>query len=372
MLLTFRTGRSRASEGAASEWARQARRAACGTPSSRSPSGRRRTRVGGTSSQGERAAARRRHARRPAGRAVPAGSRQGRGRAQVGPRRPRAHLLRHGPRRAAARAQPSGGRRRGPRAGGLVVPSRRVPRAGKRWAELVVELVPSAELVRFTSSGTEASLLALQGGPGRHRAGQDRQVGGHFHGWHDQVAVGSDPPFGEPDTAGLPDATHASVTRHSRPMSRPWPTRCAEATSPPSSWSRPGAAWATVAAARRVPRRGEEADRRDRDAAGLRRGRLRIPVGARRRPGSVGGAPDLTVLGKILAGGMPGGAVCGRADLMRLLSGPAAGRAPGGASRHPQRSPAGGRGGRGHAEHSPPLARCRPAPIGWPRRSATS
>jgi glutamate-1-semialdehyde 2,1-aminomutase len=35
--------------------------------------------------------------------------------------------------------------------------------------------------------------------------------------------------------------------------------------------------------------------------------------------------PDLTVLGKILAGGMPGGAVCGRAGLMRLLSGPAAG-----------------------------------------------
>ncbi len=31
------------------------------------------------------------------------------------------------------------------------------------------------------------------------------------------------------------------------------------------------------------------------------------------------------MLGKVLAGGMPGGAVCGRADLMRLLSGPAAG-----------------------------------------------
>jgi glutamate-1-semialdehyde 2,1-aminomutase len=46
-------------------------------------------------------------------------------------------------------------------------------------------------------------------------------------------------------------------------------------------------------------------------------------------PGGVqeltGVVPDLTVLGKILAGGMPGGAVCGRADLVDLLSGPAAG-----------------------------------------------
>src|SRR6516165_647392 len=30
------------------------------------------------------------------------------------------------------------------------------------WAELVIRLVPSAERVRFTSSGTEASLLALR------------------------------------------------------------------------------------------------------------------------------------------------------------------------------------------------------------------
>ena len=76
-----------------------------------------------------------------------------------------------------------------------------------RWAELVIELVPSAELVRFTSSGTEASLLALR--VARAATGRDKivKLGGHFHGWHDQVAVGSDPPFDQPDTAGLPDAT---------------------------------------------------------------------------------------------------------------------------------------------------------------------
>ena len=72
------------------------------------------------------------------------------------------------------------------------------------WAELVIRLVPSAERVRFTSSGTEASLLALR--VARAATGRDKivKLSGHFHGWHDQVAVGSDPPFDRPDTAGLP------------------------------------------------------------------------------------------------------------------------------------------------------------------------
>lgn len=54
-----------------------------------------------------------------------------------------------------------------------------------------------------------------------------------------------------------------------------------------------------------------------------------VVSGFRWAPGGVqeltGVLPDLTVLGKVLAGGMPGGAVCGRADLIDLLSGPAAG-----------------------------------------------
>ena len=59
------------------------------------------------------------------------------------------------------------------------------------WAGLVVDLVPSAELVRFTSSGTEASLLALR--VARAATGRDKVVkfGGHFHGWHDQIGRAS-------------------------------------------------------------------------------------------------------------------------------------------------------------------------------------
>src|SRR5437763_15945348 len=74
------------------------------------------------------------------------------------------------------------------------------------WAEAVVDLVPSAELVRFTASGTEATLLALR--LARAATGRQRVVklAGHFHGWHDQVSYGTDAPFRGPDTAGIPSA----------------------------------------------------------------------------------------------------------------------------------------------------------------------
>jgi glutamate-1-semialdehyde 2,1-aminomutase len=59
-----------------------------------------------------------------------------------------------------------------------------------RWAELVKQLVPCAERVRFTSSGTEANLMALR--LARAYTGKTMLVrfNGHFHGWQDHVAFG--------------------------------------------------------------------------------------------------------------------------------------------------------------------------------------
>src|SRR5688572_16960098 len=58
------------------------------------------------------------------------------------------------------------------------------------WARLIQEMVPSAERVRFTSSGTEATQLAMR--LARAATGKSRIVRfqTHFHGWHDQVAFG--------------------------------------------------------------------------------------------------------------------------------------------------------------------------------------
>jgi glutamate-1-semialdehyde 2,1-aminomutase len=212
------------------------------------------------------------------------------------------------------------------------------------WAEAVIGLVPSAERVRFTSSGTEASLLALR--VARAATGRDKivKLRGHFHGWHDQVAVGSDPPFSQPDTAGLPGEIAGSVAVIAADE-----VALAEILGSgdvaalilePS-----GAAWGTVP----LPGGFLDAARRLADKTGAVLVFDEVVSCFRWAPGGVqqtrGVLPDLTVLGKILAGGMPGGAVCGRADLMEHLAGPAAGSRrvahPGTHNAHPLSAAAG-------------------------------
>src|SRR3546814_13731592 len=58
------------------------------------------------------------------------------------------------------------------------------------WAEAVMRLVPSVERVRFTSSGTEATLMALR--LARDFTGKPRilRFRTHFHGWHDHMTHG--------------------------------------------------------------------------------------------------------------------------------------------------------------------------------------
>src|SRR5258708_30115996 len=72
------------------------------------------------------------------------------------------------------------------------------------WAEAVIRLVPSAERVRFTSSGTEASLLALRLAPAATGRGEVVKLAGHFHGWHRHAGLGTAPPFAQADTRALP------------------------------------------------------------------------------------------------------------------------------------------------------------------------
>ena len=79
-----------------------------------------------------------------------------------------------------------------------------------RWAEWVQRLVPSAERVRFTSSGTEATLLALR--LARAYTGRPKIVRfeGHFHGWHDHMAFGVTSHFdGSPTPGVLPEIAQA-------------------------------------------------------------------------------------------------------------------------------------------------------------------
>ncbi|MBO0775165.1 MAG: aminotransferase class III-fold pyridoxal phosphate-dependent enzyme, partial [Actinobacteria bacterium] len=187
------------------------------------------------------------------------------------------------------------------------------------WAEAVVDLVPSAELVRFTASGTEASLLALR--LARAATGRERVVklAGHFHGWHDQVSYGADAPFDGPDTAGLPGVLGQVVTVV--PADAAALARALEGGDVAAVILEPsGAAWGTVP----LPDGLLAAARALTSAAGTVLVFDEVVSGFRWSPGGVQAAagviPDLTVLGKILAGGMPGGAVAGRAGLLHHLA----------------------------------------------------
>ena len=80
------------------------------------------------------------------------------------------------------------------------------------WAGRVCDLVPSAEMVRFHSSGTEATMMAMR--ICRALTGRERvlKFEGHFHGWHDYATVAVNEPFDVPTSAGVPGTVQELVT----------------------------------------------------------------------------------------------------------------------------------------------------------------
>lgn len=183
------------------------------------------------------------------------------------------------------------------------------------WAEQVCQLVPSVERVRFTSSGTEATLLAMR--VARSFTGRPTIVrfDGHFHGWHDELLAH----FVDPTTAGLnPEAgTNVCVARPSEVddvVALLEPGDVAAVILEPGGGASGGLPWspAFLFTLRELTR-----------AAGALLIYDEVISGFRYSPGGVqqlcGVFPDLTVLGKILAGGLPGGAVGGSAEVMTVF-----------------------------------------------------
>ena len=187
-----------------------------------------------------------------------------------------------------------------------------------RWAARIVDLVPSAERVRFTSSGTEATLLALRVARGFTARNRVLKLAGHFHGWHDDATPGvalpvdREPPKGSPPNPDLTvvdpfaeGALEAELARGDVACVILEPT---------------GAAWGAVPLAPAHVARIAAAAR----AAGALVVFDEVVTGFRWSPGGaqalIGVTPDLTALAKVVAGGLPGGALTGRADVMDVLA----------------------------------------------------
>jgi len=187
------------------------------------------------------------------------------------------------------------------------------------WAQLVVDLVPSAEKVRFTSSGTEATMMALR--LARTFTGKDRilKFEGHFHGWHDALMIAANPPFDAP-VPGIP----AGVVENTV-VCPPNDLTAVEAILQADGNIAAVILEPTGASAGTIPT-GPDFLRGLRDLT-QRYGVLlifdEVITGFRCAPGGAqeayGLKPDLTTLAKVLAGGLPGGAVAGRADVLELL-----------------------------------------------------
>jgi glutamate-1-semialdehyde 2,1-aminomutase len=182
------------------------------------------------------------------------------------------------------------------------------------WAELIHEMVPSAERVRFTSSGTEATHLALR--LGRAFTGKNKIVrfSGHFHGWHDHVS------FPQGGAEGIPpglvdevlfadpnDVPHVEELLSTR---RDIAALILEPTG--ASFGKIPTGGETLRALRDLTSRFGVLLIFDEVISGFRCS----PGGAQR---FFGVTPDLTTLAKIVAGGHPGAAVAGRADILAAL-----------------------------------------------------
>jgi glutamate-1-semialdehyde 2,1-aminomutase len=182
-------------------------------------------------------------------------------------------------------------------------------------AEAVVTLVPGAEMIRFTNSGTEANGYAVM--LARAATGRTKivKIEGGWHGGCEPLMTAVHAPFGTPEAAGLNPAASADtlvagfndldqaadvVSRHH----------------PAAFFVEPmmGAAGLITPAPGYLE--------------GLRRicsdhGTLlvfdEVITGFRLAPGGAqqlfGVVPDITVLGKILGGGFPVGALAGRRDV---------------------------------------------------------
>jgi glutamate-1-semialdehyde 2,1-aminomutase len=197
--------------------------------------------------------------------------------------------------------------------------------AESELAALVVERFPAVEKVRFVSSGTEAAMSAAR--LARAATGRDLIVkfDGCYHGHADGmlVAAGSGVlTLGQPDSPGVPAAL-AQLTL-SLPFNVPGaverafarhPGRIAAVIIEPVAGNMgvipPAGGY--LQALRDITAHDGALLIFDEVITGCRVAR----GGAQERYGVL---PDLTILGKIIGGGLPVGAYGGRADLMDLMS----------------------------------------------------
>ncbi len=186
-------------------------------------------------------------------------------------------------------------------------------------AEQVAKMVPSAEMVRFTNSGTEANMYAAR--LARTCTGKEKIVKfeGGWHGGYDALHTGVKYPFGLPESAGLTaGAVGDTIVLPFNDLNAV--EQRLEKEQIAAIFLEPvlGAGGGVPAEREFLKGLREFCDKKkillifDEVITGFRL----APGGAQQ---FYGVKPDITVLGKILGGGFPVGAICARTEIMQRL-----------------------------------------------------
>ena len=175
------------------------------------------------------------------------------------------------------------------------------------WGEWVRRLVPSAERLRFTASGTEATHLALR--LARASTGKRHVIkfAGHFHGWHEGLEIGVRAPYAaEPEAGQLPEVVDLVTVLPPNDIAAVR-ERLAKGDVAAVILEPTGGHFGVVPA----PRDFVAALREETERAGAILIFDEVVTGFRVAPGgaqeTLGITPDLTTMAKIVAGGLPGG-----------------------------------------------------------------
>jgi glutamate-1-semialdehyde 2,1-aminomutase len=188
------------------------------------------------------------------------------------------------------------------------------------WAEQIRKMVPSAEQVRFTGSGTESTLLAVR--LARAHTGKTTivKLEGHFHGWNDYLLKGEKAPFHNQIHPGIPDAVLDTIDVLPANNLSVLEARLARGDVAGIILEPSGGSWGTLPLdGGYLPKVRELATTHgvvlifDEVITGFRWS----PGGAQARYGL---RPDLTTMAKIVAGGLPGGAIAGKTEVMQHLA----------------------------------------------------
>jgi len=186
-------------------------------------------------------------------------------------------------------------------------------------AEQVVKMMPSAEMVRFACSGTEANMYAIRLARTYKRKTEIAKFEGGWHGGYDALHVGVKPPWGLPESAGLSlGAVSDTIVLPFNDL--PGVEERLKERRPAAIVVEPVQGSGGTVPAEKEFLKGLREMCTEKDILLVFD---EVITGFRLAPGGgqeyYGVTPDITVLGKILGGGFPIGAICGSREIMKMI-----------------------------------------------------